>query len=99
MSTRTTSKATERSSKTTERPGKPTERPGKSTDRSGKTGNFGRFQNLVRDTYSEIKKVSWPDQETTRNLTVLVIAMATVLGILLGLVDYAFRELWNWIPA
>jgi preprotein translocase subunit SecE len=75
MSTRTTSK-------TSERP-----------------GNFGRFQNLVRDTYTEIKKVTWPDQETTRNLTILVIVMATVLGILLGLVDYAFRELWDWIPA
>ena len=77
MSTRTTSK-------TTERPGHP--------------GNFSRFQNLVRDTYTEIKKVTWPDQETTRNLTVLVIVMATLLGIMLGLVDYGFRELWEWIP-
>lgn len=77
MSTRTTSK-------TTERPGAP--------------GNFGKIQNLVRDTYTEIKKVTWPDTETTRNLTVLVIVMAAALGILLGLVDYGFRQLWDWIP-
>ncbi len=71
----------------------------KSTERPGNPGNFGKFQNLVRDTYTEIKKVTWPDQETTRNLTVLVIVMATILGIMLGLVDFGFRELWDWIPA
>ncbi len=70
----------------------------KTSDRPGNPGGFGKFQNLVRDTYTEIKKVTWPDQETTRNLTILVIVMATVLGIMLGLVDYAFRELWEWIP-
>ena len=70
----------------------------KSTERPGKPGNVGRFQNLVRDTYTEIKKVTWPDQETTRNLTVLVIVMATILGIMLGVIDYGFRELWDWIP-
>ena len=89
------------------RPARATKETGKEGDMSTRTtsktserpGNFGRFQNLVRDTYTEIKKVTWPDQETTRNLTILVIVMATVLGIMLGLVDYGFRELWDWIPA
>ncbi|HEX5164832.1 MAG TPA: preprotein translocase subunit SecE [Thermomicrobiales bacterium] len=71
----------------------------KTSERPGNPGNFGKFQNLVRDTYSEIKKVTWPDQETTRNLTILVILMSAALGILLGLVDYGFRQLWDWIPA
>jgi preprotein translocase subunit SecE len=71
----------------------------KTTERPGNQGGFGRFQNLVRDTYTEIKKVTWPDQETTRNLTILVIVMAAILGALLGLVDFGFRELWDWIPA
>jgi preprotein translocase SecE subunit len=71
----------------------------KTTERGGAPSNFGKVQNLVRDTYTEIKKVTWPDTETTRNLTILVIVMATVLGILLGLVDYGFRQLWDWIPS
>ena len=70
----------------------------KTADRSSNSGNFGRFQNNVRDTVTEIKKVTWPDQETTRNLTILVIVMATLLGALLGLIDFGFRELWDWIP-
>jgi preprotein translocase subunit SecE len=48
---------------------------------------------------SEIKKVSWPSAETTRNLTLLVIAMAVVLGALLGIIDYIFVRIWEWIPS
>jgi len=66
---------------------------------SDRPGIVGRVQALVRDTSAEIKKVTWPDQETTRNLTILVIVMATILGVMLGLIDYGFRELWDWIPA
>lgn len=49
------------------------------------------FQNTV----SEIKKVTWPDSETTRNLTALVIAMSTVLGLLLGGIDYLLLRLFE----
>ena len=35
------------------------------------------------DTRSEMKKVTWPDQETTRNLTIVVIGISVVLGICL----------------
>lgn len=65
---------------------------------SERTGAVGRLQNLVRDTMAEIRKVSWPDQETTRNLTLLVIAMSTVLGLILGGIDAAFVRIWEWIP-
>jgi hypothetical protein len=40
-----------------------------------------RFQRLaslkriVNDSISEMKKITWPDQETTRNLTIVVIAI------------------------
>jgi preprotein translocase subunit SecE len=47
---------------------------------------------------TEIRKVTWPDQQTTRSLTILVIAMATVLGLLLGGIDAAFIRIWDWIP-
>jgi preprotein translocase SecE subunit len=47
-----------------------------------------RIRQLIRDTWSEIKKITWPDGDTVRRLTALVIAMATVLGLLLGGIDY-----------
>ncbi len=71
-------------------------RPARSTDpHSG----FGRIQNSLRDTIAEIKKVTWPDAQTTRNLTIVVIAMAFVLGILLGSIDAIFVRLWDNIPS
>jgi preprotein translocase subunit SecE len=82
MSTKTTTKTTDR---------------GGSVDRRG--GNIGRVRTLIRDTMSEIRKVTWPDQQTTRNLTILVIVMATLLGALLGGIDAIFVRLWEAIPS
>ena len=67
----------------------------KSTDRSGRVGGV---QGRLRDTMTEIRKVSWPDSQTTRNLTMLVIAMGAILGALLGGIDAIFIRLWDWIP-
>ncbi len=52
-----------------------------------------RLRGLVQDTMSEMKKINWPDQETTRNLTIVVIGISIVLGIVLGGVDYALVQL------
>jgi preprotein translocase subunit SecE len=46
---------------------------------------------LARDTWSEMKKVNWPDRETTRNLT--IIGISVVLGLLLGGIDYILVQL------
>lgn len=51
-----------------------------------------------RETYSEMKKITWPDNDTTRNLTIVVIAISVVLGLVLGGVDAAFVRLWHLIP-
>lgn len=48
---------------------------------------------IFRDTVSEAKKVNWPDKETTRNLTVVVIGISVVLGLLLGGIDYLLVKL------
>jgi preprotein translocase subunit SecE len=47
---------------------------------------------------TEIHKVAWPDQQTTRNLTLIVIGTAVVLGALLGGIDALFVRLWEWVP-
>jgi preprotein translocase subunit SecE len=64
-----------------------------------RAGLIGSLQSLIRDTNAEIKKVSWPDQQTTRNLTLLVIAMAAILGAILGGIDALFIRIWDWIPS
>jgi preprotein translocase subunit SecE len=60
---------------------------------------FARIQRFVHDIIAEMRKISWPDRETTRNLTILVIAISVVLGLLLGAVDALFVRLWEAIPS
>lgn len=56
-----------------------------------------RIGTLVRDTRSEIKKVTWPDRETTRKLTLLVLGVSVVLGLALGGIDYVLLRLFEAI--
>ena len=58
----------------------------------------GRAQTLIRDTSSEIRKVTWPDSETTRNLTLFVIGLSVFLGAMLGGVDAIFVRVWENVP-
>ncbi len=72
----------------------------KSTERQ-KNSRFARLealQRLFHDTVSEMKKITWPDRDATRNLTIVVIAISIVLGLTLGGVDALFVRLWQAIP-
>ncbi|HEY8445957.1 MAG TPA: preprotein translocase subunit SecE [Thermomicrobiales bacterium] len=51
------------------------------------------IRQLARDVWAEAKKVNWPDKETTRNLTIVVIAISVVLGLFLGGIDYLLLKL------
>ena len=55
------------------------------------------LRKFLLDTWAEIKKVVWPDAQTTRNLTLLVILMSTVLGLLLGGIDFVLLRLFEAI--
>ncbi len=62
------------------------------------TNRFEGLQKYIREAMSEIRKVIWPDRETTRNLTLVVIAVSIVLGILLGGIDYVLFQLFEALP-
>lgn len=59
---------------------------------------FNGIQRFYRDSMSEIRKVIWPDKDTARNLTLVVIALSVVLGILLGGIDYVLFQLFEALP-
>ena len=68
------------------------------TQRSVLAERTGRIRGLYEDTRAEIKKVSWPDRETTRNLTLVVIGVSIVLGIVLGGIDYVLFQIFEALP-
>ncbi|HEX5589438.1 MAG TPA: preprotein translocase subunit SecE [Candidatus Limnocylindrales bacterium] len=50
-----------------------------------------RIRRFTSEAISELKKVSWPTVEQTRNLTVLVFTVSLAVGIYIFVVDGLFR--------
>ena len=54
-----------------------------------KTGE-NRVIRYFRETYYELKRVSWPTRSEALNLTVIVIVVTMTLAVILGLMDWVF---------
>ena len=50
-----------------------------------------RIRRFIAEAVSELKKVSWPTVEQTRNLTVLVFAVSVAVGVYVAAFDTIFR--------
>ncbi|GIW06010.1 MAG: hypothetical protein KatS3mg060_0815 [Dehalococcoidia bacterium] len=48
---------------------------------------------FARDIISELKKVTWPSAQQVRELTIVVIALSTAVGVILGGIDWLFSKL------
>jgi preprotein translocase subunit SecE len=59
---------------------------------------FDGIQRWYLDTMSEARKIVWPDRETTKNLTIVVIGISVVLGILLGGIDFVLQRIFEALP-
>ena len=66
---------------------------------AGAGGRRGRGNPLdfIRDVRSELRKVNWPSQRETVNLTVVVMAFSVVVGLFLGGIDFLFQELFRFL--
>ena len=52
---------------------------------------MSRLRRFVDEAWSELKKVSWPTPEQTRNLTVLVFVVSLAVGIYITVLDTVFQ--------
>ena len=84
----------------------PASRPNRGTDRPAKDApaparrsviadRIGSARRLYDDTRSEMRKINWPDQKTTKDLTVVVIGISIALGLLLGGIDWVLFQLFE----
>lgn len=66
---------------------------------AGAGGRRGRGNPLdfIRDVRSELRKVNWPSQRETINLTAVVLAFSIAVGLFLGGVDFVFQELFRFL--
>ncbi len=49
----------------------------------------------LRETWFELKKVSWPTRSEAINLTIIVISVTAFLAIVLGFMDWVFSSLFG----
>jgi preprotein translocase subunit SecE len=50
-----------------------------------------RLRRFIDEAWSELKKVTWPTREQTRNLTVLVFAISLIVGLYITVLDSVFQ--------
>ena len=49
-----------------------------------------RFRQFIKEAWSELKKVSWPNRMQVRNLTVLVFVVSFLVGLYITVADTFF---------
>jgi preprotein translocase SecE subunit len=78
---------------------KPWQRSGKLVAKAATEKAVGqnRIVGYLRDTWFELRKVSWPTRSEAINLTVIVVSVTTFLSIVLGLMDYLFSTVFGLI--
>ncbi len=54
-------------------------------------------RNWYRETRSELRKVTWPTFDQTRNLTLVVLAVCIIMAIFLGVVDSLLRVVIQFV--
>lgn len=59
------------------------------------TRPIGGVREYIEGVRSELAKVSWPSREDTRRLTVIVLVATILSAIILGIVSFAFTELFR----
>ncbi len=58
---------------------------------------IGRIRQYFQESWSELKKVTWPTREHVRNLTILVFVISGVFGVYLGFWDLFWRTVLRFI--
>lgn len=51
---------------------------------------MNKLINYIKDSVTEMKKVTWPTKKETTNYTLLVIGISLAVALFLGLLDYLF---------
>jgi preprotein translocase subunit SecE len=52
-----------------------------------------RFRTFIAESWSELKKVTWPTRDQVRSLTVLVFLVSAVVGLYITVADTVFDQI------
>jgi preprotein translocase SecE subunit len=58
-----------------------------------------RLRHFINESWSELKKVSWPNRIQVRNLTVLVFLISFVVGLYITVADTGYDQVVKFLVA
>ena len=58
---------------------------------------MNRIRRFINESWSELKKVSWPNRMQVRNLTVLVFVISFVVGLYITVADTMFDQVIRFL--
>ena len=53
---------------------------------------IGKLRRYLAESYSELKKVTWPTREQVRNLTILVFVISAIFGVYIAFFDLIWGQ-------
>jgi preprotein translocase subunit SecE len=56
-----------------------------------------RLRRFIDESWSELKKVSWPNRLQVRNLTILVFVVSFVVGLYITVADTGFDQVVKFL--
>ncbi len=56
-----------------------------------------KIRRYLAESWSELKKVTWPTREHVRNLTILVFVISAIFGVYIGFFDLIWRQAFLFI--
>ena len=68
---------------------------GGGTTGATRTRWIDRQRENIRNVIAELRKVTWPTREETRNLTIVVIGISAAIGTSLALIDVVLSSLYR----
>ncbi len=60
---------------------------------------MNRLRRFINESWSELKKVSWPNRIQVRNLTVLVFVVSFVVGLYITVADTGFDYVVRFVAS
>jgi preprotein translocase subunit SecE len=61
------------------------------------TKKENRIVRYFKEVRAELRRIVWPNQQTTINLTLIVLAVTIAASIALGFIDWLFTQVFTWI--
>jgi preprotein translocase subunit SecE len=78
-------------------PSAPKGRPAAATANTTRPSWINKQRGNIDNIIAELRKVTWPTREETRNLTIVVIGISAVLGAVLATLDALFSVLYRLV--